>query len=495
MTSRGLTVAGAPAVRGHYIAGAWRAPLSAEVVEIVDPATGAVFATVPRATVDEAEQAVRAAREAFDSGPWPRLSGRERARILHGLADALWRHREELAETVVRQGGCTISQARGLQVYQPIELLRGYADLAARNPVEAADISCGDGRTGHTVVVREPAGVVAAITPFNYPFFLNIQKVGPALAAGCTVVLKPTEYTCLDAALLARIADEETELPPGVLNVLLGAGGDVGALLSEHPLVDQVTFTGSTQTGRRIMAAAAATVKRVTLELGGKNANVIFADADLDRALAGDGGLVIRHAGQGCGALSRVLVERPVHDEVVRRMRARAETVVVGDPMDPATEVGPLVSAAQWQRVKAYIDSGVAAGARLVAGGDRPPGRPDGFFMLPTIFTGVTSRMAIVQEEIFGPVVVVQPFDTEAEAVALANDTIFGLVGSVWSGTLDRALRVAARLRAGLVYANGQGSADPVSPYGGYKQSGLGREWGQWGYLEYTELKTLRYSA
>jgi aldehyde dehydrogenase (NAD+) len=500
MTWRALTASGAPVVSGHYIDGKWREPLSPEVVEIIEPATGAIFGTVPRATVAEAEQAVRAARAAFDSGPWPRLSGRERARILHGLADALWRHREELAETVVRQGGCTISQARGLQVYQPIELLRGYADLAAGNPVESVDISReaspgGDGRVGHTVVIREPAGVVAAITPFNYPFFLSIQKVGPALAAGCTVVLKPTEYTCLDAALLARIVDEETEIPPGVLNVLLGAHGDVGELLSAHPMVDQVTFTGSTQTGRRIMAAAAATIKRVTLELGGKNANIIFADADLDRALAGDCGLVVRHAGQGCGALSRVLVQRPVHDEVVRRMRARAATVVVGDPMDPATEMGPLVSAAQWQRVKAFIDSGVQAGARLVAGGARPAGLPDGFFMSPTIVTDVTSPMAIVQEEIFGPVVVVQPFDTEPEAVALANDTIYGLVGSVWSGTLDRALRVASALRAGLVYANGQGSADPVSPYGGYKQSGLGREWGRWGYLEYTEIKTLRYSA
>jgi aldehyde dehydrogenase (NAD+) len=317
---------------------------------------------------------------------------------------------------------------------------------------------------GHTVVVREPAGVVAAITPFNYPFFLNVQKIGPALAAGCTVVLKPTEYTCLDAALLARIAHDETELPPGVLNVLLGAHGDVGEMLSAHPLVDQVTFTGSTQTGRRIMAAAAATVKRVTLELGGKNANIIFADADLDRALAGDCGLVLRHAGQGCGALSRLLVERPVHDEVLRRMTQRAETVVVGDPMDPATEMGPLVSATQWRRVKSYIDSGVAAGARLVTGGDRPAHLPDGYFMAPTVFDGVTSDMAIVQEEIFGPVVVVQSFDSETEALALANDTVFGLVGSVWSGELDRALRVAGAIRAGLVYANGQGGADPVSP-------------------------------
>lgn len=484
----------------HYIDGGWVCPSSKDTVNIVNPATGATFASVPRATIEEARLAVSAARRAFDDGPWPRFSGGRRADILHGLADALWAHREELVDVVVRQGGCTITQAHGLQVYTPIQMLHRYAELARKSPIEKFAVSGGafpgeQSSVGHAMAIREPAGVIGAITPFNYPFFLNIQKIGPALAAGCTVVLKPTEYTCLDAALLAKIAHEESELPPGVLNILLGGLGDVGELLSTHEDIDGVTFTGRTQTGRRIMKSAADTVKRVTLELGGKSANVIFADADLDAALAGDCGLVIRHCGQGCGHLTRVLVEESIHDEVVERMTARAKTVVVGDPMDPSTEMGPLVSQAQWDRVDGYIKSGVDQGAILVTGGHRPSDQPVGFFMAPTIFTDVHSSMRIYQEEIFGPVVLVQRFSTEDEAVELANNTIFGLNGAVWSGSLDRALRVAGRMRTGLVTVNGPGNTDLDFPYGGYKQSGLGREYGQWAINEYTELKTVRYTA
>ena len=484
----------------HYIGGVWVEPRTDETIPVVDPATGEVVAEVPRATVAEAEQAIRAAREAFDQGPWPRLPGSERAKVLRQLADALWAHRDEIVEIAVRQGGCTISQARGMQVYFPIQTLYRYAELAEQTPIEKVSITGGLfgsslGGVGHTLAVREPAGVVSAITPFNYPFFLNIQKIGPALAAGCSVVLKPTEYICLDAAEIARIADEETDLPKGVLNILLGGMGDVGEVLASHPMVDQVTFTGSTQTGRRIMASAAQTIKKVTLELGGKSANIIFADADLDKALSGDCALVIRHCGQGCGHLSRVLVEDAVHDEVVERMAARAQSVVVGDPMDPATEMGPLVSQAQWDRVKAYIDSGVEQGAKLLVGGERPADQPRGFFMEPTIFTDTRSHMRIFQEEIFGPVVLVQRFSGEDEAVVLANDSIYGLNGAVWAGDLDRGLRVAGRIRSGTVAVNGAGSSDWESPYGGYKQSGIGREVGEWAYLEYTELKSVRYTA
>jgi acyl-CoA reductase-like NAD-dependent aldehyde dehydrogenase len=280
-----------------------------------------------------------------------------------------------------------------------------------------------------------------------------------------------------------------------VLNVLLGGLGDVGEVLASHPMVDHVTFTGSTQTGRRIMASAAQTIKKVTLELGGKSANIIFADANLDKALAGDCGLVIRHCGQGCGHLTRVLVEEPIHDELVERMVARAKTVVVGDPMDPATEMGPLVSQAQWDRVKSHIDSGVEQGATLAAGGDRPADQPRGYFMEPTVFTDTSSDMRIFQEEIFGPVVLVQKFKTEDEAIALANDSIYGLNGAVWSGELERGLRVAGQIRTGTIAVNGSGSTDWESPYGGYRQSGIGREFGEWAYLEYTELKSLRYTA
>jgi aldehyde dehydrogenase (NAD+) len=444
--------------------------------------------------------AIMAARQAFDEGPWPRMARAERSRILGDFAEALWRHREELADIVVAQGGCTITQARGMQCYLPIEIMRRYAELAAREPVETFSIAGGmfDGSVpgvGHSLSVREPAGVVSAITPFNYPFLLNIQKIGPAMAAGCTVVLKPTEYICLDAIRIAQIIAEETELPPGVFNLLLGGHGDVGEILSAHPAVDQVTFTGSTTTGRRIMRAASETVKRVTLELGGKSANIIFADADLDRALAGDCALVIRHCGQGCGHLTRVLVEEPIYDEVLARMTERAHTVAVGDPADPATEMGPLSSAMQWERVKGYIDAGVAEGAKLVTGGERPADQPRGFFMEPTVFADVDNSMRIAQEEIFGPVVCVAPFRSEKEAVRTANDSIFGLNGAVWSSDTARALRVAGQIRTGTIIVNGPGSGHWEAPYGGYKQSGLGREFGLWGYLEYTELKSLRYNA
>ncbi|WYB34441.1 aldehyde dehydrogenase family protein [Streptomyces sp. GD-15H] len=434
----------------NYIDGAFVQGSGDGFVEVVNPATAQVVVRVPRCAPSDADRAITAARRAFDEGPWPRLPRKERARILRGFAEALDRHAADIGELVVTQGGCTVAQTENMQVAFPIKAMYEYAELAGRDPVEWVDIAGGafEGSVpgvGHTVVIREPVGVVAAITPFNYPFMLNVHKVGAALAAGCTVVLKPTEYTCLDAALIARIIDEETEIPAGVVNVLVGATGDVGAMLTSDPRVDHVSFTGSTATGRAVMASAASTLKSVTLELGGKNANIIFADADLDAALAGDCGLVIRHAGQGCAALSRVLVEESIKDEVVARMKARAESVIVGDPTDHATEMGPLVSRAQWERVRGYIASGVEEGATLVSGGGVPSHCEAGDFLEPTIFSDVTPSMRIAREEIFGPVVVVQTFKNEDEAVRLANDTDYGLVGSVWSGELSRALRVAWR--------------------------------------------------
>jgi aldehyde dehydrogenase (NAD+) len=484
----------------HYIDGTWAEPRGGELVDIVDPSVGEVFARVPRAIPAEAEHAIEAARKAFDEGPWPRLAPKDRAKILRDFADALSRNRDRIVDVVVRQGGCTIRLARSVQVDFPIETMYRYAELAERSPIEKVSISGGPfpggrGGVGHAVALREPAGVVSAITPFNYPFFLNVKKLGPALAAGCTVVLKPTEYTCLDAIEIARIADEETDLPKGVLNVLLGAKGDVGEMLSSHPAVDLVSFTGSTRTGARIMAAAAPTIKRVMLELGGKSANVVFADANLDAALAGDAGLVVQHCGQGCAQLTRLLVEESIRDEVLERMQARARSLVVGDPADEATDMGPLVSQAQWDRVMSYVESGVDEGATLLAGGRRPPAQPRGFFIEPTVFTDVRNDMRIAQEEIFGPVVAVETFRDEEEAVRIANDSPFGLNGAVWSGDLDRGLRVAGRMRAGTVSVNGPGAADWEFPFGGYKQSGIGREFGEWAYLEYTELKTLRYTA
>jgi aldehyde dehydrogenase (NAD+) len=484
----------------HYFGGAWQEPRGEETVDVVNPATEEVIARVPRATPEEAELAIRSARTAFDEGPWPRHDPHQRARIITQFAEALTRSRDRIADLVIRQGGCTVGQTRAMQVDDAIALMHRYAELAGRSPIDSVTLGGGSfggavPGVGSTVVTREPAGVVSAITPFNYPFMMNLQKIGPALAAGCTVVLKPTEYVCLDAVEIARILDEETDLPKGAFNLLLGGCADVGEILASHPMVDQVTFTGSTQTGRRVMASAAATIKRVTLELGGKSANIIFGDADLDQALAGDCALVIRHCGQGCGHLTRVLVEASIHDQVVERMIERAKNVAVGDPGDPRTEMGPLVSQAQWDRVTGYIKSGVEQGATLVYGGKRPAGLKKGYYLEPTIFTDVRNDMRIAQEEIFGPVVGVQRFTDEDEAVRIANDSIYGLNGAVWSGDLARGLRIAGRIRTGMISVNGRGDGGREYPYGGFKQSGLGREFGLWGYLEYTELKTVKYTA
>jgi len=484
----------------HYFAGSWQEPTGTETVEVINPATEEVIARVPRATPGEAIRAIESARAAFDDGPWPRLSGRARAQVIRQFGDGLRRNRDRIADLVIRQGGCTVGQTRAMQVDDAISLVYRYAELAERSPIEAVTLGGGPfadsvAGIGSTVVMREPAGVVAAITPFNYPFMMNLQKIGPALAAGCTVVLKPTEYVCLDAVEIARILDEETDLPKGAFNLLLGGRADVGEILASHPGVDQVTFTGSTQTGRRVMASAAPTLKRVTLELGGKSANIIFADADLDLALAGDCALVIRHCGQGCGHLTRVLVQDSIHDQVVERMVARAATVVVGDPADPSTEMGPLVSRAQWDRVASYIKSGVDEGATLVHGGKRPSKLQKGFYMEPTIFSEVRSDMTIAREEIFGPVVGVQRFHDQEEAIRIANDSIYGLNGGVWSGDLARGLGVAGRIRTGMISVNGRGDGGREYPYGGYRQSGIGREFGIWGYNEYTELKTIKYTA
>ncbi|HTX07852.1 MAG TPA: aldehyde dehydrogenase family protein [Solirubrobacteraceae bacterium] len=484
----------------HYIDGCWTDAESHEMIPVVDPATEAELVRVPRATPKEADRAVRSARAAFDEGSWPQMPPRKRRAIIRDLADGLRRRRDRIAATVIAQGGCTERQTHGLQVDLAIDMLDRCAELTADDPVESVVVAGGpfggtaDG-LGTTLVVREPIGVVAAITPFNFPFFLNAIKVGAALATGCTVVLKPTEYICLDALHIAEVLDEETDLPSGAFNLLLGAGGDVGEVLASHPMVDHVSFTGSTDTGRRVMGSAAQTIKRLTLELGGKSANVIFGDADLDRALAGDGALVISHCGQGCAQWTRVVVEDAIHDAVVERMIRRAQTVVIGDPAHPATELGPLVSRAQWERVSGYIRLGIEEGATLAYGGSRPPEFDRGFYMAPTIFTDVRNHMRIAQEEIFGPVVTVQRFRDEEEAIRIANDSIFGLNGAVWSGDLARGLRVASRIRTGVINVNGRGDGGLDYPNGGFKQSGLGREFGVWGVREYTELKAIRYNA
>jgi len=346
-------------------------------------------------------------------------------------------------------------------------------------------------QVGNSLIVREPVGVVGAITPWNYPLHQIAAKVAPALAAGCTVVLKPSEVAPLNAFILAEIFDE-VGLPPGVFNLVTGVGTVVGEAIASHPLVDMVSFTGSTRAGKRVMALAAEGVKRVALELGGKSPNVILEDADLEAAIPAGVAACYINSGQTCSALTRMLVPRSRLAEVEELAVQTAETYTPGDPFDAATRLGPLVSATQLERVRGYIKKGVDEGARLLTGGaEAPEGLEQGYFVRPTVFSDVTRDMTIAQEEIFGPVLSIIPYDTEEEAVAIANDTVYGLAGGVWAGDKEHAAAVARRLRSGQVEVNG-GGFNPLAPFGGYKQSGIGRELGKYGLEEYLEVKALQ---
>lgn len=487
-----------PVVTGfrQFIGGTWTEPAGTAVVDIVNPATEEVIASVPRATPDEARAAIAAARRAYDEGPWPHLPPAERGAALSRFAQALEARRSQLEDIAVRQVGALVGLARGLQVGFALEAAHRYAAMAGtwspleHTAIEGPPVDRQRSTQKLRLVQRVPAGVVAAITPFNYPLMMNVQKVFPALAVGCTVVLKPTPTTCWDAAVLAEAA-EEAGLPTGVLSVLLGGEGDVGEVLASDPRVDVVTFTGSTATGRRIMELAAPTVKKVVLELGGKSPNVVLADADLDRWFLTDPGN-LRHCGQGCGQLTRVLAAREVYDDVVEGLRQRLSTMVVGPPDDPASELGPLVNARQYERVTGYIAIGQQEGARTVCGGGRPDHLPRGYYVSPTLFADVDNSMRIAQEEIFGPVPVVIPFDDDDEAVRIANDSIYGINASVWSSDDDRAWRVASRLLAGNVGVNCMANV-MEGPHGGFKQTGIGREWWQWSLQEYVELRGMSY--
>jgi aldehyde dehydrogenase (NAD+) len=482
----------------HWIGGQWSDPTSDTTVDIVDPSTEEVIAVVPRATPDDAVAAIAAARRAYDEGPWPHLTPRERGRALARFAQAIDDRRDELVDIAVRQLGALVGLAKGLQVGFAIDAAHRYAEMAAHHdPVEKTGFEGLPFDTTRSnqkvrVVQRVPAGVVSAITPFNYPLMMNVQKVFPALAVGCSVVLKPTPTTCLDAAVMAEAA-QEADLPEGVLSILLGGEGDVGEVLASHPDVDVVTFTGSTATGRRIMELAAPTVKKTVLELGGKSPNIVFADADLDKFFLTDPGN-LRHCGQGCGQLTRLLVEDAIHDEVVERLRERLESMVVGPPEDSATELGPLVNERQYERVMGYIQIGRDEGARLVCGGGRPDHLPRGYYVQPTLFADVDNSMRIAQEEIFGPVPVVIRFSGEAEAVRIANDSIYGINGAVWTEDLQKAWRVASRVLTGNMGVNCLANV-MEGPHGGFKQTGIGREWWEWSMQEYLELRAFSYEV
>ena len=463
-----------------YIGGHWTSAQAREPLEVIDAATEDVLATVAAATPDDIDAAVRAACAAFDA--WSMLDVTERRSYLLRLADALEARQDELAHIIAREVGTPLRFSKGAQVRLPIRVLRSYAELLDDFSFEE--------RIASSLVVREPIGVVGAITPWNYPLHQVIGKVAPALAAGCTIVVKPSEIAPLSAILLAEAADD-IGLPVGVLNIVTGTGPIAGEALAAHPRIDMVSFTGSTRAGVRVAQVAAPDVKRVTQELGGKSANIILEDADFERAVRGGVQNAFRNAGQTCSAWTRMLVPGERHDEAAELAREAAEAMPVGDPEDAGIQIGPLVSAAQRDRVRAYIEKGLEDGAQLVTGGPEPP-RERGFFVKPTVFAGVDNRSTLAQEEIFGPVLSIIPFDDEDHAVALANDSSYGLSGGVWSQDEARALRIARRLRTGQVDINGGSRFNHLAPFGGYKRSGNGREMGRHGLEEYLETKSLQ---
>ncbi|ABW13964.1 aldehyde dehydrogenase [Parafrankia sp. EAN1pec] len=478
-----------------YIDGAWRDSDGDGVLEVLNPATEEVIGAVPDGTVSDVDRAVAAARRAFDEGPWPTLSANERATALLRMADVMERRVDELKELSVREAGSTRALADTLQVSVPLHHFRDMAERVLRQfPFERAMLPTVGPTLAQGVVRREPYGVAALISAYNFPLFLNILKLAPALAAGCTVVLKPAPTTPLEAFVLGEMADE-AGLPPGVLNIVSG-GIAAGEALTTHPGVDIVSFTGSDTVGRLVYTQAAQSLKKVVLELGGKSANIITADVDLDLVVPTIVNGMTTHAGQGCSLLTRTLVHRSRLDELVGLVKQSLDHITVGDPADPATTMGPLISAAQRAKVESLISAGRAEGAQVAYGGGRPAHLDKGFFVEPTLFVDVDNSMTVARKEFFGPVGVVIAFDDDDEAVRLANDSEFGLGGGVWAQSPVRAYEIAKRLRTGMIYINGGGAgSSPHTAFGGYKQSGLGLERGEFGLEEFLLSKSIIWSA
>jgi len=473
-----------------YINGQWRTPETEQYQLIFDPSTGEALAHVAQAGIADTQAAIQAARTAFDNGDWAAMSPGERSRRLHALVDAIEARQAEIADAEMRNAGCTWRKANLMDIPVGLIHFRHFAKLADFEPLEPVP-QITFPALSYNVVRREPIGVCGQIIPWNFPFLMAIWKIAPALAAGNTVVLKPASYTPLSALKLVEIIHEADLLPPGVLNLITGPGQIVGPELCTNPLVDKIAFTGSTEVGRTIMQQAASTIKQVTLELGGKSPNIILDDADLDVAVDGSLWATFMHNGQACESGTRLFVPSSIYDEFMDRLVARARRLKVGLSSDGNTDLGPLISAAQLKTVEAYIQLGIEEGATPILLGERPtdPVLAQGHFISPTIFTNVDNRMRIAQEEIFGPVLCVIKYDSLDEAIRQANDTIYGLAAGVWSTDIERAMSVANRLRAGTVWINDFHLINAEAPFGGYKQSGIGRELGTWGLHTYTEIK------
>jgi 5-carboxymethyl-2-hydroxymuconic-semialdehyde dehydrogenase len=472
-----------PAKLEHFIGGERTPSADGATFEVADPVTNQPYATAAAGGPADIDRAVAAASKAFAEGTWPRIPARERATILTKIADGIEARASQIAELETFDTGLPVTQARG-QAARAAENFRFFADVAVTLHEDA--FTTPGRQFGY--VIRRPAGVAGLITPWNTPFMLETWKLAPALAAGCTVVLKPAEWTPLSASLLPDIMTE-AGLPDGAFNLVHGIGEVAGAALVAHPGVPRISFTGETVTGRTIMAAAAPHLKGLSMELGGKSPCVVFADADLD--LATDSALfgVFSLNGERCTAGSRILAERSIYHDLVTRLAARAERIRVGPPSDPATEIGALVHPEHYARVLSYVQAGLDEGARLVAGGSRPPAQPTGNYLAATVFADVQPGMRIFREEIFGPVVCVTPFDTEADAIALANDTAYGLAAYIWTRDLARAHRLAGAVESGMTWINSHNVRDLRTPFGGVKASGLGREGGEHSLDFYTQSR------
>ncbi|CAL9435289.1 aldehyde dehydrogenase [Streptomyces sp. NPDC058947] len=471
-----------------FIGGEWTDPLGRDVIEVISPHTEEAIGRVPHASTADVDRAVAAARRAFDEGPWPRLSLDERIEVVGRIKDGIAARHDEIARVISAQNGSpyswsVLAQALGaVMVWDAaITVARGFTHEERR-----------DGVLGRILVRREPVGVVAAVVPWNVPQFTAAAKLAPALLAGCTAVLKPSPESPLDAYLLGEIA-REAGLPEGVLSIL-PADREVSEYLVGHPDIDKVSFTGSVAAGRRVMEVAARNLTRVTLELGGKSAAVVLPDADVETAVAGIAPAAWMNNGQACVAQTRVLLPRARYDEFADALAAAAGALTVGDPLDPATEVGPLVAKRQQRRALDYIRIGQEEGAKILTGGGRPPGLERGWYVEPTLFGDVDNSMRIAREEIFGPVICLLPYDDESDAVRIADDSDYGLSGSVWTADVEHGLDIARRVRTGT-YSVNTFSLDMLGPFGGYKNSGLGREFGPEGYGEYLEHKMIHLPA